>query len=177
MRKQSTNFKFCKSIVKNAVNKKSETICDDILLVSENKSQVLETIDQVVDDPQNTITNILSHISSDIPTAIFPEIVSTDISSITSHEFFTVFHASVSNVNLTEIDIQETTGLVQEHPVNPIYECMKSKLTPKRSGCQLCARHNDKKVTKCCQFCGQFICKFHSKLFNVCNSCEKECFK
>ena len=166
MRKQSTNFKFCKSIVKNAVNKKSETICDDILLVSENKSQVLDTI-----------TNILSHISSDIPTAIFPEIVSTDISSITSHEFFTVFHASVSNVNLTEIDIQETTGLVQEHPVNPIYECMKSKLTPKRSGCQLCARHNDKKVTKCCQFCGQFICKFHSKLFNVCNSCEKECFK
>ena len=47
MRKQSTNFKFCKSIVKNAVNKKSETICDDILLVSEDKSQVLETIDQL----------------------------------------------------------------------------------------------------------------------------------
>ena len=46
MRKQSTNFKYCKSIVKNAVNKMTETICDDILLVSEVKSpQVLETID------------------------------------------------------------------------------------------------------------------------------------
>ena len=50
MRKQSTNFKFCKSIVKNAVNKISENICDDILLVSEIKSpQALETIDQVID--------------------------------------------------------------------------------------------------------------------------------
>ena len=61
MRKQSTNFKYCKSIVKNAVNKMSETICEDILLVSEIKSpQELETIDQVVDAPENSITHIHS---------------------------------------------------------------------------------------------------------------------